>query len=77
MHLLIKLQNSNWFTKLKLPFCMSKLGMQSLLYVGPSTWNKSPNNLKNATSINCFKHDIKKYFLKKLGENEVDTYSYA
>ena len=56
---------------------MSKLGMQSLLYVGPSTWNKSPNNLKNATSINCFKHGIKKYFLKKLGENEVDTYSYA
>ena len=28
--------------KLKLPFCKSKLGMQSLSYVGPSTWNKFP-----------------------------------
>ena len=39
--------------KLKLPFHKSKLGMQSLSYVGPSTWNKLPNNLKAATSVNC------------------------
>ena len=63
--------------KMKLPFLKTKLGMQSLLYIGPSTWNKFPNNLKTATSINCFKHDIKKYFLKKLSETEVDIYSYA
>ena len=44
--------------KLKLTFCKSKLGMQSLSCVGPSTWNKLPNNLKIATSANCFKHDI-------------------
>ena len=31
--------------KSKLPFCNSKLGMQSLLYVGFSTCNKLPNNL--------------------------------
>ena len=49
--------------------------MQSLLYVGPSTWNKLPNNLKTATSVNCFKHDIKKYFLKKLSETEADIYN--
>ena len=54
--------------KLKLPFGKSKLGMQSLSYVGPSTWNKLPNNLKTTTSISCFKHGIKKYFLKKLSE---------
>ena len=63
--------------KLKLPSCKLKLGMQSLSYVGLSTWNKLPNNLKTATRVNCFKHDIKKYFLKKLGETEVDIYSYA
>ena len=51
--------------KLKLPSHKSKLGMQSLSYIGPSTWNKLPNNRKTATSINCFKHNIKKYFLKK------------
>ena len=63
--------------KLKLPSRKSKLGMQSLSYVGTSTWNKLPNNLKTATSVNYFKHDIKKYFLKKLRETEVDIYSYA
>ena len=62
--------------KLKLPFRKSKLGMQSLSYVGPSTWNKLPNNLKTATSVNYFKHDIEKYFLKKLSETEADIYSY-
>ena len=51
--------------KLKLPSRKSKLGMQSLSYIGPSTWNKLANNRKTATSINCFKHNIKKYFLKK------------
>ena len=63
--------------KLKLPFCKLKLGMQSLSYVGPSIWNKLSNNLKTATSVNCFKHDIKKYFLKKLGKTEADIYIYA
>ena len=38
--------------------------MQSLPYIGPGTWNKLPNNLnKTATSVNCFKYNIKKYFL--------------
>ena len=63
--------------KMKLSNRKSKLGMQSLSNVGPSTWNKLPNNLKTATSAYCFKHDIKKYFLKKLGETEADIYSYA
>ena len=63
--------------KLKLPFRKSKLGMQSLSYVGSSAWNKLPSNLKTTTSVNCFKHDIKKYFLQKLSETEADIYSYA
>ena len=63
--------------KLKLSYRKSKLEMQSLSYVGPSTWNKLPNNLKTATSVKCFKHDIKKYFLKKLCETEAGIYSYA
>ena len=63
--------------KLKLPFRKSKLGMQSLSCVGSSTWNKLPSNLKTTTSVNCFKHDIKKYFLQKLSETGADIYSYA
>ena len=63
--------------KMKLPFRKSKLGMQSLSYRGPSPWNKLPTNLKTATIVNCFKHDIRKYFPKKLSETEADIYSYA
>ena len=64
--------------KLKLPFRRLKLGMQSLSYVGPSAWNKLPNNLKTTTSKNYFKKcGIKKCFLKKLGETVADIYSYA
>ena len=52
--------------KLKLSFCKTKLGIQSLSYVGPSAWNKLPrDNLKTTTSVNCFKHNIEKYFLKQ------------
>ena len=51
--------------------------MQSLLYLGPSTWNKLPNNLKTPTTINCFRYNIKKYFPKKLSETDRDIYSYA
>ena len=63
--------------KLKLSFRKSKLGMQSLSHVGPSPWKELSKNLKNVTRVNCFKHDIKKYFLKKLSETEADIYSYA
>ena len=51
--------------------------MQSLSYVGPSTWNKLPNDLKTANSINCFTHKIKKYFFQKLGKTETDIFIYA
>ena len=48
--------------------------MQSLLYKRPSTWNKLPNILKTTKILNCFKHDIKKHFLWKLSDTEVDIY---
>ena len=44
-----------------------------LLYI--NTWNSLPDNLKSATSVNSFKHYIKEYFLKKLGNVEADIYS--
>ena len=40
--------------------------------MGPNTWNSLPDNLKSATSVNSFKHYIKEYFLKKLGDVEAD-----
>ena len=63
--------------KLKLPFRKTKLGIQSLSYVGPNTWNSLPDNLKSATIVISFKHYIKEYSLKKLGNIEADIYSYT
>ena len=74
-HCIIITHSSN--KKLKLPFRKTKLGIQSLSYVGPNTWNSLPNNLKSATSVNSFKHYIKEFFLKKLGNVEGDIYSYT
>ena len=50
--------------------------MQSLSYIGPCTWNKLHNNLKTINNVNCFKHNIKKYSLKKLSDTEADIYWY-
>ena len=70
----VMMRSSN--KKLKLPFRKTKLGVRSLYYVGPDTWNSLPDNLKSSTRVNFFKHYIKKYFLKKLGNVEADIYSY-
>ena len=45
--------------QLKLPFRKTKLGIKSLSYEEPNTWNSLTNNLKSATSVNFFKHYIK------------------
>ena len=36
---------------LKLPFRKTKLGIQSLSYVWPNSWNSLPDNLESATSV--------------------------
>ena len=43
-------------------YLKTKLGLQSLSYAGPSTWNKLPNAVtsKTVTSVNGLKHDINK-----------------
>ena len=63
--------------KIKATFPKTKLGIQSLSYVRPKTWNSLPDNLKSATSVNSFKHYMKEYFLKKLGNVEADIDSYT
>ena len=63
--------------KLKLTFQKPNLGVQGLSSIGPNTCNSLPDNLKSATSVNSFKHYIKKYFQKKLGNIEANIYSYT
>ena len=63
--------------KLKLTFQKPNRGVQGLSNIGPNTCNSLPDNLKSATSVNSFKHYIKKYFQKKLGNIEANIYSYT
>ena len=44
--------------------------------MGPNTWNSLPDNLKSDASVNSFKHYVKEYFLKTLGNVEADIYSH-
>ena len=62
---------------LKFPFWETKLGIQSLSYVGPKTLSSLPNNLKSAISVSSFKHYIKDYFLKNIRNFEADIYNYT
>lgn len=39
-----------------------KAKIQSLCYVGPSTWDNLLDYFKSVSSVNDFKHHIKKYF---------------
>ena len=64
--------------KIKSIFPKSKTRNPKLILCGtPNTWNSLPDNLKSATVDNSFKHYIKECFLKKLGNVEVDIYSYT
>ena len=62
--------------KLKLPFPNTKLEIQSFSYWEPSRWNNHPENFESTTSVNSFKHNIKKVSPKKLGDAEVDICSF-
>ena len=54
------------YIKLKVPFCKTTMGQKSLSYIGPSVWNKLPSSMKR-NSLNKFKHDVKKHYLRELG----------
>ena len=52
----------NAFLKLNQPSRKTKQGQNCLSYIGPSIWNKLPDNIKEAKSINNFKHKVKEHF---------------
>ena len=64
----------NYFLKLKQPCRKTKQGQNCLSFIGPSTWNKLPDNIKNAKSLNSFKHKTKDHFLKELEKKENNIY---
>ena len=53
------------------------LESRSLSYIEHSAWNNLSDNFDSATDVNFFNHNIKKYFLEKLGEVEADIYNFT
>ena len=50
--------------KLKLPFCKTSKGQTSPSYMIPKVWNNLPQKLKLSKTVDGFKQDFKRYFLK-------------
>ena len=48
------------YQKLNVPHRKTNVGQKALSYVGPLPWNNLNKTLKTLTSLNTFKHDIKK-----------------
>ena len=52
------------FQKLK---CQKTSNDQYVLsYIGPTVWNQAFDTFECSNDLNTFKHNLKKYFLKKL-----------
>ena len=61
-----RISSRNNYAKLKVSFRKATMGQKSLSYIGHSVWNKLPNSLKRNMSLNKFKHDMKKHYLREL-----------
>ena len=61
-----RISSRNNYATLKVPFRKTTMGQKSLSYIGPSVWNKLPSLMKRNISLNKFKHDVKKHYLREL-----------
>ena len=61
-----RISSRNNYAKLKVPFCKTTMGQKSPSYIGPSVWNKLPSSMKKNISLNKFKYDVKKHYLREL-----------
>ena len=48
------------------PLRKTNMGLNTISYLGPSLWNKLPENIKQSSSLNTFKRKVKEHFLKTL-----------
>ena len=61
-----RISSRNNYAKLKVPFRKTTMGQKSLSYIGPSIWNNLPRSMERSISLNKFKHDKKKHYLREL-----------
>ena len=64
----------NGLLKLNQPSRRTKQGQNFLSYIGPSIWNKLPDNIKESKSMNNFKHKVKEHFLKEKEKMDNNIY---
>ena len=60
------LRTRNSYLKLICLFLKTNMEQNALSFIGTSIWNKTPEVLKKANSINTFKHNLKKFYLTQL-----------
>ena len=48
------------------PLRKTNMRLNSISYLGPSLWNKLPENIKHSSSLITLKHKVKEYFLKNI-----------
>ena len=61
-----RISSRNNYARLKIPFRKTTMGQENLSYIGPPVWNKLPSSMKRNISLNKFKHDVKKHYLREL-----------
>ena len=57
----------NSFQKLQQPLRKTKTGQNALSFFGPALWNKVAKEIKRITNLNAFNDNLKKHYLKELG----------
>ena len=62
--------------KLHLPNQITNRGLRTLSYIGPRLWNALSSTIKLASSVNTFKHELKKQFFSGLQKIENSPYFY-
>ena len=64
------------FQRLTQPSRKTVPGQRALSYLGPKLWNQLPETLKSCSSVNCFKHALKRHYfdLLKVSENGIYIY---
>ena len=56
----------NSYQKRQQPFRKTNTGQNALSFIGPTLWNKVPEEVKRTINLNAFKDNLKKYYLKDL-----------
>ena len=73
---LVELALEHLTLKLIQPSRRTSQGQRSLSYQGPVIWNKLPDSVKQSSSVNSFKHNLKSHYFADLKRREKELFIY-